>query len=288
MADAREEPEKTSPGLGSARSRHDPDLLLDLPEEDLRLLGEFVVDVALGPASERWLEPIRASIGRLREAAQKAKRSELDQALGIFSAGLSDDGELSGERRKSILHRFVAVDIALPQPFDVARQKDERERLIVGQLVGQISGMHPLLRARLADEGFTALDRFVGVKPGDLRQRLDASSEQAEQLVSTFQGYMLARCERGPDVALEGGRVTLSARLLQLEETARAFQKACDDDDSAAKRKARHQRQARVAHVSLLLAELGEAELLEELERCSVDAKVARLRCWLDETPASR
>lgn len=282
-----EESEKTSPGVGTSKSRHDPEVLGELPAPDLRLLGEFVVDLALGPASERWLVPIRRAVTALSEAATKAQRSELAEALSLFLRALEGDGELSGERRTEVLHRFVAIDTALPRPFGVVAQKEKREQLIVEQLVSQVDGLHALSRKRLSDEGLMALDGFVGVQASDLAERLGLGSDLAERLVSTFQGYMLERCQRGPDVALQGAKDALRERLGELESASKAFQQASEGDDSAARRETRRHRLSRVARVNLLLAELGEATLLEQVERCSVQAKVERLQRWLEEEPAS-
>jgi hypothetical protein len=53
------------------------------------------------------------------------------------------------------------------------------------------------------------------------------------------------------------------------------------------KREARRKRQADIARLSLFLAEWGEAGILGEFERCSVQGKIARLRRWLTELQAS-
>jgi hypothetical protein len=68
-----------------------------------------------------------------------------------------------------------------------------------------------------------------------------------------------------------------------LETSSGEFQRACDEDDSAARRNARRQRQADVMQLNLVLAEFGEAAVLTELERCSVQGKIERMTRWLSE-----
>jgi len=111
--------------------------------------------------------------------------------------------------------------------------------------------------------------------------------EQADQIVSTFQGYLLARSQRGPERVLLGKGQALERRLAALEASAEQFERASDGEDPEARRIARRQRQADVLQLNLLLAERGEASILGELERCSVQGKIERLKRWLTELTAS-
>jgi hypothetical protein len=223
---------------------------------------------------------------RLKEAATKGQRSALDKALGLFSAELERSSNLADERRGRVLQQFVAVDIALPRPVDFAKKRALRERLIVDQLLAEVAAMQPRLAQRLRDEGFVSLERFARSSAPELSEKVQATPDQAQQVLSTFQGYLLARSERGPELAVLGKGGALKKRLSALEASAEQFQRACDDDDSEARRVARRQRTIDVTQVSLFLAERGEASMLGEIERCSVQGKIDRLRLWLAELEA--
>jgi hypothetical protein len=279
--------EDTSPGLGQTRSRHEPLVPLDLPLKDLELLVEFIMDLAIGPTSMTWLAPLRAAVRRLEEAAGRGQRSLLEKALTELALELDGVGELGDERRRRILHHFVGVDMALPRPIDVAGQKVLRERLIVDQLLSEVSLTHPLISQRLRDEGPTSLERLARSNPVDLSEKLGAPREQAELVVNTFDGYLKQRSERGPTLAVLGKHRALKARVSALEASAEEFTRAQDSDDTEFRRVARRQRQADVAQLNLLLAELGEASILMELERCSVQGKIDRLNRWLSERATS-
>ena len=77
--------------------------------------------------------------------------------------------------------------------------------------------------------------------------------------------------------------MALRERLSALEASAEAFDRASEGEDSGARRQTRKQRQTDVAQLNLLLAELGEAKTLAEIERCSVQAKIERLQRWIVE-----
>jgi hypothetical protein len=283
VAVAREEKEDTSPGLGITRSRHDPRAPVALPSAELDLLLEFVLDIAMGYASDAWLAPIRAAVGRLEEAAGKAERLILHKALRQFTTAIEGSGALDAERRARILELFAAVDVALPRPIDVAAQKLLRERLICEQLLSDLATTQPLVVQRLKDEGFTTLDRFSRTSTLELSEKVASTPEQAEQILGIFHGYLLERSQRSAEVLTLGKDRALKARLSALSASSDEFQRACDEDDSSARRNARRQRQADVVQLNLLLAESGEAAILAELERCSVQGKIERMTRWLSE-----
>lgn len=277
LAVARIEKEETSPGLGQPRSAP------ELPQNDLDLLVEFIMDLALGLASRSWLAPVRMALSRLRVAAAGGQRPALERALGELAVELEGSSELSEERRRRIVHQFVGVEMALPRPIDVAGQKALREKLIVEQLLGEVSLTHPLISQRVREEGNPTLERLARASADELADKLGTSRDQAELLVTTFRSYLDKRAERGPSLAMLGRHRALEARLSALATSDSLFQRALDGEDAGVKRSARRQRQADVAHLNLLLAELGEATLLAEIERCSVQGKIDRVTRWLSE-----
>ncbi len=283
VAVVREEKEDTSPGLGITRSRHDPRAAVALPSVELDLLLEFVLDIAMGSASDAWLPPIRAAVTRLEEAAGKAERLILHKALRQFTTAIEGSGSLDAERRARVLELFAAVDVALPRPIDVAAQKLLRERLICEQLLSDLASTQPLVVQRLKDEGFTTLERVSRSSALELSEKVSATREQAEQILAIFHGYMLERSQRSADVLTLGKERALKVRLVALSASSDEFQRACDEDDSSARRNARRQRQSDVVQLNLLLAESGEAAILAELERCSVQGKIERMTRWLSE-----
>jgi hypothetical protein len=280
------EKEETAPGVGHIPSRHDPTVRNDIPERDLDLLLHFIMDLGLGLASEAWLGPVREAIGRLKAAAAKLQRGALDKALSQLVVELDAPNALGEERRVRIAQQLVLVDLALPRPVDISGQRLLRERLIVQHLLGELSIAHPLVAQRLRDEGTLTLERFARLGADELAEKVGISPEQADHALFAFREYLLERARRGPDAWLLGKAQALEQRLLELETSAQLFETVADGDDVQAKREARRRRQADIARVSLFLAEWGEASILGEFERSSVQGKVDRLRRWLAEIPA--
>jgi hypothetical protein len=282
------EKEDTSPGLGENRSRHDPAAkVVALPDKDLELVVEFVIALSMGVVSESWLPPIRSALSELRTVAGHSERSGLEKALGLLSKELDEPGDLSEERRLRILRLFTSVDVALPRPVDIAARKAQRERLILEQLLLEVATIHPLIPQRLRDEGVATLDRLARANMDELALRVAVDRDQADQIASTLRSYLSARALRGPDMVILGKSRAIRERLRALEASAEDFERASDSEDAEARRSARRRRQADVVQLNLLLAEFGEASILSEIERCSVQGKIERIGRWLRELDAS-
>jgi hypothetical protein len=285
---AREEKEETSPGLGNARSRHDPGAGPNMISgTDLELLLAFALDLALGCASEAWFVPLRAAVGRLLAGDAAIRSTALEKALTTLANDLEQPGAFSEENRQRLYGHVVAVDLALAKRMDVTGQKAIRERLIVDQLLEDLAPAHPMVIRRIRDQGPLSLETLARSSAEALSQKLEAPTEAAAQVASIFQGYLEARAQRGPTVALLGKSVALRERLSALEASAEAFDRASEGDDPSARRNTRRQRQNDVTQLNLLLAEFGEAKTLAEIERCSVQAKIERMQRLIAEQEAN-
>jgi hypothetical protein len=284
---AREEKEETSPGLGTARSPHDPNPTSQVSGTDLELLLAFALDLALGCASEAWFVPLRAAVGRLMAGDAAIRSAALEKALTTLANDLEQPGAFREENRQRLYGHVVAVDLALSKRMDVTGQKAIRERLIVDQLLEELAQAHPLLTKRLRDQGLVSLESLGRLSASELSAKLEVTADTAAQVAGIFQSYLEARAQRGPTVALLGRSVALKERLSTLEASAEAFDRASEGEDSGARRRTRKQRQTDVTQLNLLLAEFGEAKTLAEIERCSVQAKIERLQRWIGEQETS-
>jgi hypothetical protein len=282
-----DEKEETSPGLGFTPSRYDPALRAELPERDLELLVDFLMDLGLGLANEAWLSAVREAVARLATAAAKLQRGGLEKALGQLSVELSAPNALAEERRSRILQQLVLVDLALPRPIDVPGRRLVRERLIVQHLVTEIAGSFPRVAQYLREDGITSLERLGRLTTDELSVRAEVSVDQADRALQTFRDYLAERARRGPSVSLTGKASVLAQSLRELQVAAEQFERCVDEDDPGIKREARKKRQIAITRLSLFLAESGEAGILGEIERSSVQGKIARLERWLNELPPS-
>ncbi|HVZ33677.1 MAG TPA: hypothetical protein VG963_14695, partial [Polyangiaceae bacterium] len=288
----RAEKEETSPGLGHSRSRHDPLAALQLSDKDLELLAEFALDLSFGGSSEGWIEPTRTAVVRLCQAvaAGGAAYANLEQAMRALAEELALTQKINEENRPRLYGLLLTVDLALGKRLDLAAQKALRERLIVDQLLEELALTQPVITRRLREQGLASLDVLMRMPGEELAGKLESPLDQAEQIVTIFRNYGSQRSQRGAECALGGKSFAVRQRLIALEAAAEAFDRASEGEDSSARRRTRRQRQMDAAQLGLQLAEFGEAKLLGELDRCSVQAKIQRVQRWLAErasTPPS-
>jgi hypothetical protein len=194
---------------------------------------------------------------------------------------------LAEERRSRIVQHMVLVDLALPRPVDVPGQRLVRDRLIVQHLLTELASAYPVVAQHLRDEGIFSLERLGRLAAGQLADAAGVSQEQAQGALAIFSDYLAERARRGPKLSVLGKGRALEERLADLECSAQHFERVGGDDDPGEKRRARKKRQTDIARVTLYLAERGEATILGEIERCSVQGKIARLRRWLTEQAPS-
>jgi hypothetical protein len=276
--------ETTNPGVG-AHAVVRPPQRVDLPQAELKLLADFAVQLALGPVSGLWLMEAKPAVAVLKSAAAERELKDLVAALERLEPALATapSRRIEGDARQDLLGKLQLLERWLPTAKDLATEKNGRERLILDQLIAQISGLHPSSRRRLEDRGYASLDRLRKTSAEVLVQELELSHQHAEGLLAAFHSYYDERGER-PPVAGRGLERCVNDALTALERSAVEFEQACDGDDSERKRLARKQRAHAIASVNLLLAELGENELLDQMVRCSVQERVERLRQWLGKT----
>lgn len=279
--------ETTNPGVGHhavAKPARKP----ELPRAELKLLADFAVQLALGPVSGLWLMEAKPAVAVLRSAAAAQGVGELLSVLEELEPILlaAPAQRIEGEPRNALLGKLKLLERWLPSR-DIATETTGRERLILDQLIAQISGLHPSSRRRLEDRGFASLERLRAASAEVLVQEIELSHQHAEGLLAAFQAYYAERAERAPALG-RGLERCVGDALGALERSALEYDQAYDTGDSERKRNARKQRAQAIANLNLLLAELGESELIDQMVRCSVQERVERLRQWLGTSLGSQ
>jgi hypothetical protein len=274
--------ETTSPGVGERAHAPAHAPAVELPRTELEFLGEFALQLALGPLSALWVREAKPALMAVRNAGAHAGNPALTLALETLERAFAEppNTRIDDAYRQTVLNGLLLLEPWLPTPRDVMQAKALRERLIIEELLAHTLGVTAVARQRLKDKGYANLDRLAEVDARVLAEQAELTPEQAQNLLSAFSDYVKAHAERAP---LAGRTYTQSINdaLLRLESSAAAFDYTCNGDDAREKRTARRRRQQAITAMNLLLAELGEAELLGELARCSVDERLELLREWI-------
>src|SRR6185295_10477938 len=111
------------------------------------------------------------------------------------------------------------------------------------------------------------------------------STSLSERICEKFQAYK-ARLENGAR-DLKGDRDRLALMVSELRRQHEAYQRASSNEQAAEKKDCRQQRQSCTLWINVLLAEIGELDLVNEIEKLSFDRRIERLEEYLASPPAS-
>jgi hypothetical protein len=258
-----------------------------------RPIKDFLLELVVGPASKQWLEVARPAVNTIQRAASELAHPDLATALVAFAEALEAatkavGASVDGLERDRLIRAHAALSAALPQAFDLVKDRDLREPLVVRHLLLQVPGVHKVTIDKLYAAGLASLEALCRSSVDDLVQLGRLERDGADAISARFRQYWRERAAQPVHKAEERVRKTLATLLEQLGLAHQAFQRAEADEDREKKRDARNARRASSLAINVLLAQLGEVDLVEELERSPTDRRIARVRSYVDQMARAR
>ena len=270
----------------------------DVLQELRRLFGEiashhtaqirdFIVELSRGPTSKQWAEICAPSLDSIRRAADGIAHPELSETLLRFEKALDDtrrgDGGamISGERRTQLIEAYGALTKILPEAFDLERHRGRRDPIIIHILLEQVPGLTTLARERIYAAGLSTLEVFYAAKADELAAATGVPPGLSQRIVERFAAYRASRAERAERAQHSAEREHLADLVEQLRARQQDFRKAELEESIRDKRRLRDERASLARQIDLALAHLGEIDLIEEIKRAPVDAKIERVARFL-------
>ena len=256
-------------------------------------IKDFLLELVVGPVSKLWLDIARPAVESIRKGAAELGQEPLVVALNAFeeclsAAARSVGSKVEGPEREALIRAHAALSAALPQAFDLVKERDQREPLVVRHLLLQVPGVHKVTIDKLYAAGLASLDALCRSSVDDLVQVGRLERDRADAISSRFRQYWSERAAQPVHKADDRARKKLATLLEQLANSHRAFQRAEADEDREKKRDARNARRATALAINVLLAQLGEVDLVEELERSPTDRRIERVRSYVDVMARAR
>jgi hypothetical protein len=258
-----------------------------------RPIKDFLLELLVGATSKQWIDVARPAAQSIHRAAGELGHPELVAALGSFNEALESAAKgfgtkVEGAERDGIIKAHAALSAALPQAFDLVKERDQREPLVVRHLLLQVPGVHKVTIDKLYAAGLASLDALCRSSIDDLVQLGRLEREGADAILSRFRQYWNERAAQPVHRTEEKARKRLATLLEQLGLAHEAFQRAEADEDREKKRDARNARRASSLAINVLLAQLGEVDLVEELERSPTERRIERVRSYVDQMARAR
>ena len=265
-------------------------LFAELVPNHLGQVRDFMMDLRWGHAGIAWIEICEPAVASLRIAAEKLEFLALSSALDDFSEALraarvAGPRTIEGSWRQAVLVRHAALTALLPQAFAFDGDRNRREAIILQSLLAQIPDMQKLIIDKLYAAGMTSLETMLLTTTDDVAATTGIHRPMAERIVQRFHTYRNELATTAPDPARSRERERIRQLLAQVRLQQADFELVRDgwtSDASTRKRQLRRERTQTMLDINVLLARLGEIELLHELERFSTERRLERIDTFLE------
>ncbi|MEW6729974.1 MAG: hypothetical protein AB1489_01435 [Acidobacteriota bacterium] len=284
-------PETASAGTVQHDQSAIQDLFANIAANYARPVKNFIFELKRGTATKEWIEICRPALRSISRAAESmdlelaTKRMvDFDEALSL--AQISEDRVLGGEIRDLILSSYEELVEILPQTFVIGQEEQQREGIIINSLLKQIPDLGRVTFEKLYGAGLTSLDTLFLAKKEDLAAATGIPLWLCERICNKFQQYREELEGTPRDVAQSGYRSRLGELVVELRRQHEGFERASAEEWSnpalaTEKRRFRQNRQACVLQINVVLAEMGELDLVNEIQKLSFERRIQRLEEYL-------
>lgn len=278
---------------GTALTDHESkevrELFSQIAAGHMRPVRDFMIELKLGDPPREWIDLVAPAVTSLGKSADGMGLGELRAATDVYLEALdavSKSGEprVTADQAKELFAAFELLAAELPGAFDLNEERDRREPIIVQSLLRQVPDVRKVALDKLYAAGLTSLEMYYAGKPYDVAQAAGLSEELAGRILDRFARYRLETSEGAPDLQRTHEHKELEALVTRLEEQNDAFDAASMSWSSGAvqeKKKVRKERNDTVLELNVLLARLGEVDLVKRLERLPFQTKAEELRSYL-------
>jgi hypothetical protein len=269
------------------------ELFYDIATNHLRPVRNFMIELHLGDVRKEWVHIAQPSIKSIQSAAEQINIPELKRALDDFDALLSIAAEssgdtISGDIREELINHYKALQQIMPRAFTLEEERDQRESLIIHSLLMQVPDVRKVTIDKLYRAGLTALEVLFLATTEDLAVTTGIRKILAQRIVDKFQQYRKEVRESVPDAATAGQTNKLRELIVVLEAQQAKYDEAAMSRSIEEKRAHRLARQGTLLEITVVLAQMGEVELVEHLERLPFEKRIERLRSHIDELSAKK
>jgi hypothetical protein len=250
-------------------------------------LRNFVFELRCGTASKDRIEFLRPSLQMIDDAAAKMGLAEAAERIKNFDEVLSmvqarPERLLECETRVLILDSYNEMSEALPEVFRRGEDEQKREDIIIKSLLRQIPGAGCVTFDKLYKAGIGSLEALFLANTADLAAVTSIPVPLCERIADKFQEYhaeALAISHHDPQSSHRARLTSLVAELRcrheELEST--SVGAALNAGLATERRRRRQLRQQCFLQIIATLAELGEVDLINKIQRLSFRQRLKRL-----------
>jgi hypothetical protein len=225
------------------------------------------------------LRSIRSAAERINQPEIVRRMEELDQCLALGQAGPAR--YLEGEIRDQILSKYNLLAEVLPESFRIGEESRKCEDIIIHSLLQEIPGVGCVTLEKLYQSGLGSLHMLFMGNPEDLAAATAIRRPLCEKICLKMRQYHEEAEHRASQPGQLGYRSRLVEIVTELRKSSvgerRGNGPGTVKDSGVEKRERRKQRNGLLLEVNVTLAELGELDLIQKLEKVSFKRRIRLL-----------
>jgi len=269
------------------------ELYAGIAAQHARPVKNFVLELKRGAAAKEWIEicrPIMATLIQgaeamgLPEAARPMK--DFDEALSLAAEGAGDG--IDPTARDLLLGAWDDMNEALPEAFQTEEDERRRESVIIHALLKQIPDIGTVTFERLYGAGLTTLDALFLANKEDLSVTTGIPLHLCERICDRLQEHRREVDRLRRVMGMVERRQRLRMLLDEMRKRHEGFERAAAEEWSdlalaEEKRVHRQGRQMTALKIEVALAEMGELELVEQIQKLPFPGRIERLEEFIQQ-----
>jgi DNA repair protein RadA len=270
------------------------ELLIQIAANYATPLKSFMFELQRGTASKDEIELSRPVLDGIRAAVeimnlpQAVQRiSDLDDALLL--ALDSSEPLVNGEIRQRILSSYEALVRIMPEALRVGDEGQKRDDIIIKSLLKQIPGLGCVTLEKLYRAGLGSLDALFLANKEDLAAATGVSGRMCELICDKVAQHRqeLGTLPHGAAQSVWLGRLAGVVNSLRDEIEGAGAPNSSQASPTCKDQSRRHQRQLYFRKITVILAEMGELDLLGRMHKLSFKRRIQILDEYLAKPEAT-
>jgi hypothetical protein len=254
-------------------------------------LKNFMSELQRGTATKDKIEVCRPLLNSLCNAVEIMKLpqtvqriSALDDALSLGQSSV--DRLLTGGIRQQILSSYEALVGVMPEAFQLHDERQRCEDIVIKSLLKQIPGFGCVTLERLYKAGLGSLDNLFLANKVDLAAATGISLRMCELICNKLAQHRKERETLSRNTAQFAWRRRLAEMVnglrneIYFEPAPASVQSSLEPEEQ----RRRHDRQLYLLEITVILAEIGELELLSRMLKLSSKRRIQALDEYLAGT----
>jgi len=281
-------------------TRHEPaeaavqELLIQIAANYATPLRSFMFELQRGTVSKDEIKLSRPVLDGIRGAVEVLNLPQAVQRIGDLDDALllaldSREPLVSGEIRQRILTSYEALVKIMPEALRLGDEGQKREDIIIKSLLKQIPGLGCVTLEKLYRAGLGSLEALFLANKDDLAAATGVSVRMCELICDKVARHRQESVTLPHDAtqSLWRGRLAGVVNSLRDEIEGAWAPTRSEAWPTSKDQSRRHQRQLYFLEITVILAEMGELDLLGRMHKLSFKRRVQILGGYLAKPEAT-